>query len=98
MTITKTINGEALTLQVEGRLNANTAPQLESVLDASLDGITQLTFDLQGLDYLSSAGLRILLACQKRMAKQGSMRVIHVCDDVMDVFKMTGFTDILTIA
>ncbi len=97
MTITKTIDGGALTLQVEGRLNANTAPQLESVLDASLDGITQLTFNFQGLDYLSSAGLRILLACQKRMAKQGSMRVTHVCDDVMDVFKMTGFTDILTI-
>lgn len=98
MTITKTACDGALTLLLEGRLDANTASQLEAELDASLDtGVKTLTFDLNGLVYISSAGLRVLLTCQKLMTKQGSMRVIHVCDAVMDVFKMTGFTEILTI-
>ncbi|MDD3213476.1 MAG: STAS domain-containing protein [Eubacteriales bacterium] len=97
MTITKTTSDGTLTLLVEGRLDANTSPQLEAELDASLDGVTNLTFDLNGLVYISSAGLRVLLACQKLMTKRGNMRVIHVCDAVMDVFKMTGFTEILTL-
>ena len=97
MTITKATSDGTLTLLVEGRLDANTSPQLEAELDASLDGVTSLTFDLNGLVYISSAGLRVLLACQKLMARRGNMRVIHVCDAMTDVFKMTGFTEILTL-
>ena len=97
MTITKAANGADLTLNVEGRIDANTAPQLEQELNASLDGMTNLTLDLKDLAYISSAGLRVLLMAQKRMMKQGVMRVTNVCEAVLDVFEMTGFSDILTI-
>ena len=97
MTITKASNGSELTLFVEGRIDANTAPQLEAELNASLDGVTDLTLNLKELAYISSAGLRVLLVAQKRMAKQGKMRVVSVCEAVLDVFEMTGFSDILTI-
>lgn len=97
MKITKTENGSSLCLSLEGRLDTNTAPELETVLKASVDGITELVIDMQSLDYLSSAGLRVLLSAQKTMNKQGSMKVIHVNDTIMEIFEVTGFVDILTI-
>ena len=97
MTITKPQNGNALALALEGRLDTNTAPQLESELNASLNGILELTLDLEKLNYLSSAGLRVLLAAQKRMNRQGTMTVEHVCADILEVFEITGFSEILNI-
>ena len=97
MTITTTRNGSALTLQLEGRLDTTTSPQLEAELSASLDGVKQLTLDLQQLAYLSSAGLQVILGAQKRMNKQGQMVVRHVNETIMEVFEVTGFVDILTI-
>ena len=97
MTITTTRNGSALTLQLEGRLDTTTSPQLEAELSASLDGVKQLTLDLQQLAYLSSAGLRVILGAQKRMNKQGQMVVRHVNETIMEVVEVTGFVDSLTI-
>ena len=97
MTITKTKSGSALTIALEGRLDTTTAPDLEKEIRTGLDGVTELTMDLAKLDYISSAGLRVLLAAQKLMAKQGAMKVVHVNDMVMEVFEVTGFADILTI-
>ena len=97
MTITKNQDGSKLTVKLEGRLDAMTAPELEKSLADSLDGITELTFDMEGLEYISSAGLRVLLATQKTMNKQGEMKVAHVQEMVMEVFEVTGFNDILTI-
>jgi anti-sigma B factor antagonist len=78
-------------------LDTVTAPQLEAALKEALPGVEQLTFDLEKLEYISSAGLRVLLGAQKIMNKQGEMRVAHVNDVVREVFEVTGFTDILTI-
>ena len=97
MTINTAKNGAELTICVAGRLDTTTAPDLEKALKESLDGITALTFDFEKLDYISSAGLRVLLSAQKTMAKQGSMKIIHVNELVMEVFDVTGFADILTI-
>ena len=97
MTNTKTQDHNALTLFLEGRLDTTTSPQLETELSASLDGVTHLTLDMAKLVYLSSAGLRVILAAQKRMNKQGKMVVRHVNDTIMEVFEVTGFVDILTI-
>ena len=97
MTITKKTEGNALTITLEGRLDTSTAPELEAELGASLDGITDLTLDLDQLLYLSSAGLRVILGAQKRMNKQGTMKVVHVADAIMEVFEITGFVDILNI-
>ena len=97
MTITKTQTGDALTLALEGRLDTTTAPQLEAELKASLDGVADLTLDMKDLAYLSSAGLRVILAAQKQMNKQGRMVIRNVCETIMEVFEVTGFTDILTI-
>ncbi len=97
MNINKTTNGSTLMLSLEGRLDTTTSPELETLLDASLDGITELVFDFSGLDYLSSAGLRVLLSAQKRMNKQGSMKLLHVNETVKEVFEITGFSDFLTI-
>ena len=83
---------------LSGRLDTITAPQLEAELKASLDGITELILDFQNLEYLSSAGLRVLLAAQKVMNRQGTMTVMHVSDTVHEIFEVTGFIDILTIA
>lgn len=96
MNIIKKTEGSALTIALEGRLDTSTAPQLEAEIRA-LDGVTELTIDLAALEYLSSAGLRVLLAAQKIMNKQGSMRVCHVNETIMEVFEVTGFIDILTI-
>lgn len=97
MTITKTRNEAALTLAVEGRLDTITAPDLEAVLKEELDGVEALTFDFSALEYISSAGLRVLLSAQKRMNAQGTMKVTGVSEIIMEIFEVTGFTDILTI-
>lgn len=97
MTIQKNVKADALTLTVQGRLDTTTAPQLESELKASLDGVHALTLDFATLEYISSAGLRVLLSAQKIMNKQGSMTICHVNDTVLEVFEVTGFSAILTI-
>ena len=97
MTIHKTLDGTTLTLALEGRLDTTTAPQLEAEVKTSLYGVTALVLDMKGLAYLSSAGLRVILAAQKQMNKQGSMVVRTVNETIMEVFEVTGFTDILTI-
>ena len=97
MNITEKANGNELCISLEGRLDTTTAPELEKVLSGSLEGVTELTFDMGALDYLSSAGLRILLGTQKQMNKQGSMRVVKVNETIMEIFEVTGFADILTI-
>ena len=97
MTIEKKINGEALTLIVSGRLDTQTAPELENELDAILPDLKELTFDMTNLEYVSSAGLRVILKAQKAMNAQGSMKLTGVNDSIMEVFDITGFLDILTI-
>lgn len=86
-----------LTVALEGRLDTTTAPQLEQELKAALPGVTSLILDFSALDYLSSAGLRVLLATQKTMRRQGKMVIRHVNETIMEVFEVTGFIDILTI-
>ena len=97
MTIEKKINGEEVTLVVSGRLDTQTAPQLESELDSVLANAKDLTFDMANLEYVSSAGLRVILKAQKAMNAQGSMKLTGVNDSIMEVFDITGFLDILTI-
>ena len=97
MTIEKNLDGAALTLTLGGRLDTTTAPQLEAELKASLEGVEHLVLDFTALDYLSSAGLRVLLAAQKQMNKQGDMVVCHVNETIAEIFDVTGFCDILTI-
>ena len=97
MNIIKNQNGGSLTIALEGRLDTTTAPDLEREIMSSLDGVTELVMDLEKLTYISSAGLRVLLLAQKKMNKQGSMKVIHVNEAVMEVFVAMGFADILTI-
>ena len=97
MTIEKKVNGEALTLIVSGRLDTQTAPELEKELDSVLADIKELTFDFANLEYVSSAGLRVILKAQKAMNAQGSMKLTGVNDSIMEVFDITGFLDILTI-
>lgn len=97
MTITKTKEGTALTVALEGRMDANSAPQLEEALKAEMETITDLTIDLEKLQYTSSAGLRVLLSAQKTMNKKGRMVIRNVCPDIMEVFDMVGFTDLLNI-
>ena len=97
MIITKTTDGTSLTLVLEGRLDTMTAPQLESELRDSIEGIDKLFLDFTSLEYISSAGLRILLSTQKIMNKQGSMVIRNANEGVMDIFDITGFADILTI-
>ena len=97
MNIVKTSEGSKLTMALEGRLDTTTAPELEAELSGSLDGVTELTLDMEKLAYLSSAGLRVILGAQKRMNKQGKMTVRHVNETIMEVFEVTGFVDILNI-
>lgn len=98
MTIEKTLNGETLTLKVIGRLDTSTAPQLEAEMNDSLDSAKDLILDFSELEYISSAGLRVILKAQKIMNKQGTMKLTGVNDTVMEVFDITGFSDILTFA
>ena len=97
MKIENTTNGNEMELVLSGRLDTITAPQLEAELKKNIDGITSLLFDFSELEYLSSAGLRVLLAAQKIMNKQGSMVIKNVNDTIMEIFEVTGFVDILTI-
>ena len=97
MTITKTLDGNALTIALEGRLDTLSSSELEKELVGALDDITELVFDFERLNYISSAGLRIILSCQKIMNGKGSMKVVHVSGIIMDIFEATGFSDILTI-
>ncbi len=97
MKIDKTQNGCELVIALTGRLDTTTAPDLEKEANASLSGITNLTIDFSKLDYISSAGLRVLLAMQKTMNKQGKMNVKNANENVREVFEITGFSDILTI-
>lgn len=95
MEIIKTGSSSGLSVALSGRLDTTTAPMLEEALQ--LEGITKLELDFSNLDYISSAGLRVLLAAQKTMNKQGEMILRGVCDSIMDVFEITGFSEILTI-
>lgn len=97
LNINKTQEGNKLTVAVEGRLDTTTAPELENSLKESLDGVTELVIDLTDLEYISSAGLRVLLASQKIMMKQGKMIVTNPNDVINEIFEVTGFRDILTI-
>ena len=97
MNIIKNQNGTALTVSLEGRLDTTTSPQLENELRASLEGIDDLILDLKNLDYISSAGLRVLLSAQKSMNRHGKMTVCGVKPEIMEIFEVTGFVDILNI-
>ena len=97
MIITKTKEGGRLVLSLAGRLDTTTAPQLDAELKQSLDGVTELVLDFAELAYLSSAGLRVLLAAQKTMNKQGTMEIHHVNETIAEIFEVTGFADILTV-
>lgn len=97
MTIEKTTTGSELVICLTGRLDTTTAPQLESEIKENISGIETLIFDFSALDYLSSAGLRVLLTAQKTMNKQGEMVVRNVNETIAEIFEVTGFCDILTI-
>jgi anti-sigma B factor antagonist len=97
MEIIKTLNGDELTIALKGELNSSTAPELEKLITASVKGLKKLIFDFAELEYISSAGLRILLVSKKVMDKQGSLIVRHCNESVMDIFEITGFKDILDI-
>lgn len=97
MNIVKTSEGTKVVLALEGRLDTTTAPQLEAEVKGSLTGVTELVLDFARLEYVSSAGLRVILAAQKTMNKQGSLVICHVNETILEVFEVTGFVDILTI-
>ena len=97
MTISKSAEGSKLTLAVEGRLDTTTAPELENEIKSSVADVTELVLDFKELQYISSAGLRVLLSAKKIMNKQGSMVVTHVNEDINEIFEVTGFSDLLTI-
>ena len=97
MKITKNQNGTCLNIAVQGRMDTTTAPELEKELRESLDGVTELTLDFSKLDYISSAGLRVLLSAHKTMRDKGSMKVTNANEIVQEVFDITGFSDILNI-
>lgn len=98
MELKKISDGSSLTVQIIGRIDAATALELDRNLQASLNGVNDLTVDLADLEYISSAGLRTLLKIQKRMDKQGAMRIRNIRDNVREVLDMTGFSNFLTIA
>ncbi len=97
MQINRTKKDNALTLALVGRLDTTTAPELEAVVKAELDGVQNLTFDLSDLEYISSAGLRVLLSAQKKMNQQGQMTVTNCSEEILEIFEITGFSDILNI-
>ena len=97
MTIEKNLNGTELTVTITGRLDTTTAPQLEAEFKQSINGVEKLVLDFTALEYLSSAGLRVLLAAQKLMNKQGEMVVRNVNETISEIFEVTGFSDVLTI-
>ena len=97
MTIEIKKNADTVTIEIVGRLDTLTAPALDKTLNEVIGDTKELILDVKGMEYISSAGLRVLLGTQKKMQKVGSMKVINVCEAVMDVFEMTGFADILVI-
>ena len=97
MTITKTKEGGTLTVALEGRMDAVSAPELDEALKAEFDNIDELVFDLSALEYTSSAGLRVLLSAQKAMNKKGGMVIRNVRPEIMEIFDMVGFSDLLNI-
>ena len=97
MEIIKQQNENSLNIAIEGRLDTMTAPELEKELADSLEGVESLVLDFEKLEYVSSAGLRVILAAQKAMNRQGEMKILNVNEEIMEVFEITGFTDILTI-
>ena len=98
MTIEIKKNAEETIIEIVGRLDTITAPALDKTINEDIGDTKNLVLDVKGMEYISSAGLRVLLSAQKKMQKIGSMKVIHVCEEVMEVFEMTGFADILVIA
>lgn len=97
LNMNKTVENGKVIFALDGRLDTITAPELENELKASLDGVNELTLDFAGLEYISSAGLRVLLSTQKIMNKQGRMMIRNVSETIMEIFEVTGFSDILTI-
>ena len=97
MTIEKLVNGNAAVLKIIGMLDTETAPELEAVIDSELVGVHDLTLDFEALEYVSSAGLRVILKAQKMMNAAGKMKVVHVNESIMEIFEITGFTGILNI-
>ena len=97
MMIEKMATGSSAVLKIKGMLDTETAPELEALLDSSLAGVEDLTLDFEALEYVSSAGLRVILKAQKMMKTAGKMKVIHVNESIMEIFEITGFTSILTI-
>lgn len=98
LNINKNLTNDTLEIVLEGRLDTTTAPELEKEIKASIQGVSSLEFDFEKLEYISSAGLRVLLSTQKVMSKQGKMVVKNVSENVEEIFEVTGFSDILTIA
>ncbi len=97
MKIQQTRDNDTLTIALGGRLDTVSAPELEELLGTALENTSNLIFDLKDLEYMSSAGLRLLLSAQKKMTGKGEMKIIHASDIIMEIFEVTGFTDILTI-
>ena len=97
MTIEIKRTTEETVIELVGRLDTTTAPALDKTINCDVADAKKLVLNLKGLEYISSAGLRVLLSAQKKLQKVGSMKVINVCDEIMEIFDMTGFTDILTI-
>ena len=97
LNITKKVEDGTLTFALDGRLDTITAPQLEKEIKESIDGVVSLVLDFEKLEYVSSAGLRVLLSAQKIMNVQGKMQITHVNQVVMEIFDVTGFVDVLTI-
>ena len=97
MTIEIKKNADETIIELVGRLDTTTAPALDKTINEDIEGVKNLVLDFNGLEYISSAGLRVLLGAQKKMQKIGSMKVKNICEEVMDVFEMTGFADILVI-
>ena len=98
MTLEIKKNQEETIIEIVGRLDTITAPALDKTINEDIGDTKNLVLDVKGMEYISSAGLRVLLSAQKKIQKIGSMKVINVCEEVMEVFEMTGFADILTIA
>ena len=98
MTVNKNLDGATLTIEIIGRLDTTTAPKLEAELKTSIDGVNKLVLDFAQLEYISSAGLRVLLKSQKTMMKQGKMVITNASETIREVFELTGFMDILTLA
>lgn len=97
MTIEIKRTAEETTIELVGRLDTITAPALDKAISSDIEGAKKLVIDFKSLEYISSAGLRVLLGAQKKMQKVGTMKLVNVCEEVMEVFEMTGFSDILTI-